>query len=194
MSIMKIEILEDNKGSLSFALKNSTSAYANALRRIAINSVPVFAIDRVTFYENSSAMFDEYIAHRIGLIPIATPQKGYDDKDEILFTLEETGPKMVYSKELGSADKEVRVANEGIPIIKLGEEQRIRIEAKAVMGTALKHAKFQPGIVTYKENGEGEFDFYVESFGQMPPRQIINKAFDVIEEEAEEVRKKVKKL
>ena len=191
---MKIEILEDNESSLSLALKGATPAYANALRRTATNSVPTFAIDSVTFYENSSAIFDEYIAHRMGLVPIKTPSRGYSDKDEILFTLEATGPKTVYSNELSSSDKEVRVANDRIPIIKLGEDQRLRIEAKAIMGTALGHAKFQPGLITYEDKGGGTFSFYVESFGQMPPRQIINKAFDAIEEEISDVEKKIKKL
>jgi DNA-directed RNA polymerase subunit D len=191
---MKIEIVEDNDNSLSFILKGSTNAYANAIRRIATNSVPTFAIDSVMFYENSSAMFDEYIAHRIGLVPIITPSKGYTEKDEILFTLEETGPKTVYSKELNSADKDVRVANENIPIIKLGEEQRLRIEGKARYGIALNHAKFQPGLITFEQKGDDSFNFYVESFGQMPPKQIINKAFDVIGEEIEDLNKKIKKL
>ncbi|HUC38995.1 MAG TPA: DNA-directed RNA polymerase subunit D [Candidatus Acidoferrum sp.] len=184
---MKIEILEDKGNVFRFVLKDSTNTYANAIRRVAISSVPTFAIDKITFYENSSAIFDEYIAHRIGLVPITTPSKGYTEKDEVLFTLDETGPKTVYSKSLESADKDVCVANENIPIIKLGDEQHVRIEGKARIGEGNNHSKFQPGIVTYDQTAEGTFEFYVESFGQMPPRQIINKAFEVIEEQLHEL-------
>jgi DNA-directed RNA polymerase subunit D len=191
---MKIDILEDKGNIFRFALKDAANAYANAIRRISTGSVSTFAIDKVTFYENSSSIFDEYIAHRIGLVPIKTPLKGYTEKDEILFTLEETGPKTVYSKEMGSADKDVDVANGNIPIIKLAEDQKIRIEAKARMGTGLEHAKFQPGMVTYDQKGEDSFEFYVESFGQMPPKQIINKAFEVIDEQLQELSSKAKKL
>ena len=191
---MKIDILEDKGNVFRFTLKESTNAYANALKRTATGSVATFAIDKVTFYENTSAIFDEYIAHRIGLVPLVTPSKGYKPEDEILFTMEETGPKTVYSKELNSSDKEVKVANEGIPIIKLGEDQQVRIEMKARLGTGLEHAKFQPGLVAYEQKGDDAFEFYVESFGQMPPRQIINKAFDVIEERLQELSSKVKKL
>ncbi len=191
---MKIDILEDNGSTLRFTLKDAANAYANAIRRIATGSVSTFAIDTVTFYENSSVMFDEYIAHRIGLIPITTPAKGYTEKDEVLFTLEAEGPKTVYSKDIASADKEVKVANDAIPVIKLAEEQTIRIEGKALMGIGAKHAKFQPGLVTYDQKGDSTFEFYVESFGQMPSRQIINKAFDVIEEQLRELFAKVKKL
>jgi DNA-directed RNA polymerase subunit D len=189
---MELKPLEDNDKVYRFSLNGVSVAYANALRRASINSVPVFAIDRITFYENTSPMFDEYIAHRIGLVPVLTPSKGYDEKDEILFTLDATGPKTVYSKELPSSDKSVKVANDGIPIIKLAAEQRLRLEGKAITGTALRHSKFQPGLITYEQKGDDSFDFYVESFGQMPPKEIINKACNELIEGVKEVAKKVK--
>ena len=191
---MKIENTEEKGSTLSFTLKDARNSQANALRRMAINHVGCFAIDTVTFYENSSAMFDEYIAHRIGLIPIATPSTGYSEEDEILFTLDAEGPKTVYSKELESKDADVKVANEGIPIIKLAAEQRLRIDGKALMGDGAKHAKFQPGLVTYEQADDKTFNFYVETFGQMPPKEMINKAFSAIKEELKEIEKEVKKI
>ena len=62
------------------------------------------------------------------------------------------------------------------------------------MGTGLEHAKFQPCMATYDQKGEDSFEFYVESFGQMPPRQIVNKAFEVIDEQLQELSSKAKKL
>ena len=91
---MQITYIENTPFAVKFEIKGVTYTFANALRRIMINSVPAFAIDSVTFYKNTSAMFDEYIAHRIGLVPILTPTSGYDEKDEILFTLEAEGPKI----------------------------------------------------------------------------------------------------
>lgn len=191
---MKIENLEDNGTIMTFVLKDATNAQANALRRMATNHVKCFAIDSVTFYENSSAIFDEYIAHRIGLVPITTPASGYSEEDEIQFTLEAEGPKIVYSKELESKDKEVKVANDAIPLIKLAAEQKLRLDCKAILGNGAKHSKFQPGIVTYDQVGDDTFNFSVETFGQMPPKEIINKAFNAIKEELKEVEKEAKKL
>ena len=191
---MKMEKIEVDDDKLTFVLKDARNGEANALRRMATNRVLCFAIDKVTFYENGSAMFDEYIAHRIGLVPISTPSSGYSETDEILFTLDATGPGTVYSKELVSKDKEVAVANAKIPIIKLAEGQRLRIECKAVMGIGEKHSKFQPGLITYDETGDNTFNFYVESFGQMEPKEIISKAIGAIKDELKDTEKNAKKL
>jgi DNA-directed RNA polymerase subunit D len=191
---MKLEGLEEKGNTFSFVLKDAKNSHANALRRVAMNHVKCFAIDNITFYENSSAMFDEYIAHRIGLIPIKTPSSGYAEEDEILFMLEAEGPKIVYSKELESKDKDVKVANDNIPIIKLAAEQKLRIDCKAVLGDGAKHSKFQPGIVTYDNPSDRTFNFYVETFGQMPPKEIINKALISIKDDLKEIEKEVKKI
>ncbi|MEM3181441.1 MAG: DNA-directed RNA polymerase subunit D [Candidatus Micrarchaeaceae archaeon] len=190
---MKINFTEDTPFAVRFTISGIGFAEANALRRIATGSVPTFAIDTVTFYENTSAMFDEYIAHRIGLIPILTPSKGYDEKDEIMFSLEAEGPITVYSGDLKTSDKNVKVANEKIPIMKLAEEQRLKLEGKAIMGTGSKHAKFQPGIATYKQLDNGDFEFYVETFGQMPAIEIVNKALVIFDKQLKEFQSALKK-
>ena len=42
---------------------------ANALRR-STNEIPVLAIDEVDIYKNDSALYDEIIAQRVGLVPL----------------------------------------------------------------------------------------------------------------------------
>jgi len=190
---MKVSFLENTPFAVRFSVSGIGAAEANALRRIAMGSVPTFAIDSVTFYENTSAMFDEYLAHRIGLVPILTPSKGYDENDEIMFSLEAEGPCTVYSSDLKSTDKSVKVANEKIPLIKLAEGQRIKLEGKAVMRTGSKHAKFQPGLATYKQLDNGDYEFYVESFGQMPAPEIVNKALAILAKQLKEVHDLLKK-
>lgn len=51
-------------------MSNCDQSMANALRRIMIAEVPTLAIETVTIHENSSVLFDEFLAHRSGLLPI----------------------------------------------------------------------------------------------------------------------------
>ncbi len=190
---MKISVIESTPTALRFKLSAADYNMANTIRRIALNAVQSFAIDKITFYENSSPMFDEYIAHRIGLVPLATPAKGYDEKDQIVFSLSAEGPSTVYSKELKSSDKSVKPANEKIPLIKLAEGQTIRLEGKAVMGSGSRSAKFQPGLATFKPISETDFEFYIETFGQMPPAEILSRALGIITDNVKEVHKELKK-
>lgn len=57
---------------LDFTLHGTDVSMANALRRTMIAEVPTMAIELVTVEENTSALHDEYIAHRLGLIPLSS--------------------------------------------------------------------------------------------------------------------------
>lgn len=65
-----IAIKEIRDDYMVFDLTDTDVSMANALRRIMIAEVPTLAIEFVTFEENSTALKDEIIAHRLGLIPI----------------------------------------------------------------------------------------------------------------------------
>ena len=66
----KIEIHSVLPHEMKFTLSNTDVSVVNTLRRIMIAEVPILAIDLVEFSENSTVLNDEYIAHRLGLIPI----------------------------------------------------------------------------------------------------------------------------
>ncbi|BCS90949.1 MAG: DNA-directed RNA polymerase subunit D [Candidatus Micrarchaeota archaeon] len=186
---MEVAINEEDQNSLKLTFKNSDIALVNAIRRAVINSVKTYAIDTVTVYKNTSAMFDEYIAHRIGLIPIETPEKRTEES--VLFRLEAKGPVTVYSKDLKSEDPYVKVANTNIPIIKLGENQELILEGKAVLGDAKRHAKFQAALASYEIKDDSRIEFYVESFGQMPPKRALKEAIQNIKDEIEDIKKAI---
>ena len=67
---MEIKILNKTQDKLVFTVNGINSTLANTLRRLMAVEVPVLAIDLVEFTKNSSALYDEIIAHRLGLVPL----------------------------------------------------------------------------------------------------------------------------
>ncbi|MDE1798005.1 MAG: DNA-directed RNA polymerase subunit D [Candidatus Micrarchaeota archaeon] len=182
---MEVSILKEEGKSLDFRLSGSSVGFANLLRRYAMNQVPTFAIDTVTVYENSSSLFDEYIANRVGLVPLKMAGNHKAD-DEIGFTLEASGPCTVYSGDLKAGADKIKVATDKIPLLKLLQDQNLRLEGKAIMGIGRKHAKWQAGMAGYEITPQG-LNFKVESFMQMPPRAMVETAAELVEKKCDEM-------
>jgi len=66
----KIKITKLDEYLMEFTISNVDITIANALRRIMLAEVRTLAIDLVSIEENTSVLFDEFIAHRIGLLPM----------------------------------------------------------------------------------------------------------------------------
>lgn len=60
-----------------FTLSDTDISVANALRRAMIASVPTMSIDLVTIYVNDSPLHDEFVAHRLGLVPLRSDTAEY---------------------------------------------------------------------------------------------------------------------
>ena len=188
---MKLTGVEQAEGRLSFKLANTYTGFANAIRRLGIGQVPIFAIESVTMYENTSSLFDEYIANRLCLVPLSMAQ-GYGKDEKVMLSLDGEGPGTIYSRDLRSHDRKIQPVHENIPIMKLAEGQKLRLEATAVQGVGRLHAKFQPGIVTYGyDEKEGEFKFHVESFGQLSPVGMLATAADTLIQKCDELEKQL---
>ncbi|MGC8994821.1 MAG: DNA-directed RNA polymerase subunit D [Pyrobaculum sp.] len=135
----------------------------NSLRRVIISELPVMAIDSVVVVNNTSVMYDEMLAHRLGLIPLTTPLSalppiedcisGLADPSECSarLTLQVTadGDVTVYSGDLVSERPDVAPVYKDIPIVKLVKGQSIVLEAYAKLGVARDHAKWQAALASY---------------------------------------------
>lgn len=66
----EIELVRIEEDYLEFFLLNADLSFANSLRRVIIAEVPTMAIDMVNIRANTSPLFDEFISHRLGLIPL----------------------------------------------------------------------------------------------------------------------------
>ncbi len=263
---MEVRILENEKekGELSFILKDSNPVYANTLRRIMIDEVPTMAIEDVEFSKNNSILYDEMIAHRLGLVPLKTDLKSYNLPDkckcegkgcgrcQLKMVLRATkGSGVVYASEIKSKDPAVKPVYGNMPIVKLLKGQTLELEATAVLGRGRQHVKWSPCHVYYKyrpiveitgdvKNPDAiievdhnnifeikdkklvinkdrvlecdlsidfseidkavkvsasntDFIFYMESFGQLSCKEIVNKSVDIFDETLDEFAEELKK-
>ena len=114
----------------------------NAVRRY-LYQIPILAIDEVEIFKNDSPLYDETIAHRMGLIPLKMDKvskegslKLVSKKDGIVYSGEMQGNvKPVYNK---------------IPITSLSKGQELEIVGDFKFGTGSQHAKFSPGLMIYR--------------------------------------------
>ena len=178
---MSLEIINENEQKISLKIKGVPLQYTNALRRICLNGVPIFAIENVDILENSSVLADEGIAHRLGLIPITTDIESIkqgNEADRIMLTLdsgisEET--RTVLSGDLKSQDKNVVPVSENIPIVTLAPSQSLKIEANVRLGRGTEHAKWNSSnIATLTEtDNDDERILTVETTGALNPKHIV---------------------
>jgi DNA-directed RNA polymerase subunit D len=166
---MKVEVLKLEDMYAELLLEDVDPSFANALRRTLVADIPKMAIEDVEFhlgpirgdegdeFESVTPLFDEIIAHRLGMIPIPTDPDLYTFRDQckdcagegcpnctIMYSLNKKGPSTVYSGDLEPVgDSSLKVVDEKIPIVKLGDGQAMLVYATAVLGTGRGHAKWQ---------------------------------------------------
>jgi len=259
---MEVQLLEKDKETdkVNFILKDSTPAFANVLRRIMLWEVPVMAIDEIEFKKNGSILYDEMIAHRMGLVPLTTDLKSYTLPEkckcegkgcahcQLKMSLKVKGPAMVYASDIKSKDPAVKPVYPKLPIVKLLKNQTLELEATATLGTGKRHAKWSPGHVYYTylpkitvhdnpeklaqfgdkyppqifgkdgkidrnlistpalidacdgvcddlvkvEYNPNSFVFYIEPWGQLPSKKIVQQAANVLQEQLDEVTEALK--
>lgn len=206
------EIISQDKQRISVKLKGVPLQYANALRRICLNGIPVFAIDTVDIIENSSVMSDEGIAHRLGLIPIKTDLKRFNEPSKcpcqskagcsncrvmlVIDSGETDTTRTVTSAELSSEDETVRAVSDKVPIVQIAPGQKLKLEAYARLGRGIDHAKWNSAnvsVLTHTDKPD-EYILTVESTGALSPEQIIATGIDELAERLQEFKQVVAEL
>jgi len=153
---MKINVVELKPKKAVLKIEGTKPYFVNSLRRIMLSELPKLAVNDVVIYDNTSALFDEIIAHRLGMVPIPTDLSLLTFRDEcvckgkgcpnctVRYTLSKEGEGVVYSGDLQPEEKSWAIKEDKIPIVELYNDQRLIIEVEAVLGRGRDHAKWQP--------------------------------------------------
>jgi DNA-directed RNA polymerase subunit D len=170
--------------------------YVNALRRICLNGVPIYAVESVDMLENSSVLADEGIAHRIGLIPLKTDlsaSKDGNENDKIMLTLDSgvsDETRTILSGDLKSQDNNVVPTSNNIPIVTLAPGQSIKFEAYARLGKGTEHARWNSANVATLTETEKDDErvLTVESTGALNPKHIILSSVEQLSSKLSELK------
>ena len=159
----KIKIASKTKDTIEFYLTETDLSFANSLRRIILAEVPTMAIDMVSVQANTSPLFDEFIAHRLGLIPLVS-----NNIDKYEYSLKCTCKegcekcKVDFKINVKCTDEKMNVTSEDIiplnpncpvvpvkydkPIViaKLKKNQVLNMTMTAKKGIGKEHAKWSP--------------------------------------------------
>ena len=189
-----IQVLTSDDKKISVKIKGVSLHYANALRRICLNGIPVFAIDTVDILENTSVLPDEGIAHTLALIPLKTElDAGDEPNSRVMLALDSEATentKVVTSAELQSQDQVVKPVSNQIPIVHLAPGQHIKLEAYARLGRGTEHAKWNSANVSVLTDSDkdGEYVLTVETAGSLEPRQIVIAGIEELSKRLEEFK------
>ena len=189
--LSSLDVISKDSEKIAIKLKGVPLQYANALRRVCLNGVPVFAIDTVDIIENTSVLPDEGLAHRLGLIPLKTDLRRFNEPSKcdcqsesgcsnckvllVLDSGEGEESRSVLSSELSSEDETIKPTSDTIPIVQLAPGQQIKVECYARLGRGTEHAKWNSSnmAILTDTNKDDEKILTVESTGALNPEQIV---------------------
>lgn len=164
-----MELLEKQDEKLRFTA-NMSESLANAIRR-SVAEIPTLAIEECDFYKNDSALYDEIIAHRLGLVPLKNQKVKQGDFIELKLKAKgKEGGVEVMAGEMGDL-----VVYPDLPLVLLDKEQQIEIVARATTGRGIDHTKFNPGMIFFSHVPKVKISKEGESQAQLA--ELYPKAF-----------------
>ena len=168
---MVAHIINKKENEVTFKME-IREVLANSIRR-CIFEIPIMAIDEIEISKNGSALYDETVAHRIGLVPLKM-QKSFKIGKKIKMKLYSKDEGYVLSGELKG---DAKLVHENIPLVFLDKGKEIELEAEGAVGKGKDHAKFSPGLMFYRNVVEIVADKkFTELFKKsFPKNEILEK-------------------
>ena len=158
---------------------HSDVGIVNAIRRSLINNVSMCAPSNITFDINTSCMPDEFLAHRIGLIPFHKSCTTTYSTATI-----DVENRTVYSEDIINA----KTAHSSIPIITLINGQRLKCTIHFEEDIGFNHARFSAiSACAFKKKNENVYELSYEVINNDDPISIFYKAIDSLTERIKKV-------
>lgn len=201
---MKFQILNSTDSEIQLVVEDASESLMNLIRRTITYDVPTFAVEEVYFKENTSVLYDEILAHRVGLVPLKVDEAIFKMKDpKIELTLNVEGPKIVTAADLQVQGKGVEVIHPKTPLVNLSKNQKVEFRAVAIPGQGKEHVKWSAGHAYYfhypskakgtenldklrqmvdaeeigtLKNQPNKFILVIESWGQLEPKTLLKQA------------------
>ncbi len=142
-----MEIIKNQENKIVF-LEKIEDSLANAIRRY-VGRIPILAIDEVEILKNGSPLYDETLAHRIGLVPIDSKKINKSKEYDVSLKTKKEG--YVYS---GEIEGDVNVVYDKIPLTFLDKGQELEIKGTVRAGAGKNHAKFSSGMIFFRNSCE----------------------------------------
>lgn len=165
---MKTKVVSLDEETIRFLVEGVDVSFANSMRRTMVAEVPMMVVEDIFYFDNSSLVPDEVLAHRVGLVPLKTNLESYVLPEECDCGAELGCPKCravltmdveagddavtVYSGDLIPEDSSIAPVSKRIPLAKLAPGQAIKFEAYAQLGQGKVHAKWSPVSMCVYQN------------------------------------------
>ena len=162
----------------SFALSGGVG-FVNAVRRTLLADVVGAAPCEVTVRgANTSCLTDEFLAHRIGLVPVR--RIGPGDTME----LDATGPAIVLARDLTSPAYEP--VHGDVELAVLDEGQRLRLSVRVDERPARAHARYAVcAAVGMRALDDDRCELAFETIDDRDPRAALREALDHLDARCE---------
>ena len=162
---MRVEALCVLPRAARVTFSECSEAQVNAVRRTLVSDLPTIAATHVHVYVNSSCFPDEYVAHRIGMLPLRGPlRKG-------TLRIDRAGPCRVLGRDLQlpcgddapatatagvAASQAIEVMAPDSLVVELQAGECFHAEVQVDVGTGAEHARWCSAVaVRYAQRTTG---------------------------------------
>ena len=175
---MKCEFVNEN----TIKFHGVSTEFVNVLRRYCMNHIPILAPDYVDFLKNETAFFDEYLAHRIAMIPF----KHNDNPEGVVHINVSNNSDENITIYSGDLKGDYEVVYDNIPLLVLTPGDEISFEVYFKIGEGSEHTKFKPCYAKFYEK-DGCIYLEIEPYGQLTSKEIFEKCFERIDQDLKEI-------